>query len=222
MGIFLVRGSIIGANVRTREACGTFTAAHAILRRVAAEQRPKIFEGARDIILSLSVVVVMMLLVVGATGLCSVNPETAQGPVQEVDEETFLDTQARAGIGAIRDPQMPEDWQANAARRSQLGGETATVVSWLTADGNYVESTQTQVSAEDAGEKYDANYRGLNSTREVAGHQVRVLASDDDSVRRLWIVDLGDARLIISGAAPDEEFAAATEAFIKTKPISGK
>ena len=222
MGIFLSPGSIIGANVRTREACGTFTAAHAILRRVAAEQRPKIFEGARDIILSLSVVVVMMLLVVGATGLCSVNPETAQGPVQEVDEETFLDTQARAGIGAIRDPQMPEDWQANAARRSQLGGETATVVSWLTADGNYVESTQTQVSAEDAGEKYDANYRGLNSTREVAGHQVRVLASDDDSVRRLWIVDLGDARLIISGAAPDEEFAAATEAFIKAKPISGK
>ncbi|ERS42412.1 hypothetical protein HMPREF1287_00179 [Corynebacterium sp. KPL1986] len=222
MGIFLVIGGINGANVRTREACGTFTAAHAILRRVAAEQRPKIFEGARDIILSLSVVVVMMLLVVGATGLCSVNPETAQGPVQEVDEETFLDTQARAGIGAIRDPQMPEGWQANAARRSQLGGETATVVSWLTADGNYVESTQTQVSAEDAGEKYDANYRGLNSTREVAGHQVRVLASDDDSVRCLWIVDLGDARLIISGAAPDEEFAAATEAFIKAKPISGK
>ena len=55
-----------------------------------------------------------------------------------------------------------------------------------------------------------------------AGHQVRVLASDDDSVLRLWIVDLGDARLIISGAAPDEEFAAATEAFIKAKPISGK
>ncbi|MER0105046.1 DUF4245 domain-containing protein [Corynebacterium sp. KPL2895] len=189
---------------------------------MAAEQRPKIFEGARDIILSLSIVVLMMLLVVGATGLCSVNPETAQGPVQEVDEETFLDTQARAGVGAIRDPQMPEGWQANAARRSQLGGETATVVSWLTADGNYVESTQTQVSAEDAGEKYDANYRGLNSTREAAGHQVRVLASDDDSVRRLWIADLGDARLIISGAAPDEEFAAATEAFIKAKPISGK
>ena len=206
--------------MRTREACGTFTVAHAILRRVAAEQRPKIFEGARDIILSLSVVVVMMLLVVGATGLCSVNPETAQGPVQEVDEETFLDTQARAGIGAIRDPQMPEGWQANAARRSQLGGDTATVVSWLTADGNYVESTQTQVSAEEAGEKYDANYRGLNSMREVAGHQV--LASDDDSVRRLWIADLGDARLIISGAAPDEEFAAATEAFIKAEPISGK
>ena len=161
--------------MRTREACGTFTVAHAILRRVAAEQRPKIFEGARDIILSLSVVVVMMLLVVGATGLCSVNPETEQGPVQEVDEETFLDTQARAGIGAIRDPQMPEGWQANAARRSQLGGDTVTVVSWLTADGNYVESTQTQVSAEEAGEKYDANYRGLNSMREVAGHQVRVL-----------------------------------------------
>ena len=71
--------------------CGFLKAGRAILRRVAAEERPKIFEGAKDISLSLAVVVIMMLLAVGATGLCSINSETQQGAVQEVDEQTFLD-----------------------------------------------------------------------------------------------------------------------------------
>jgi len=202
--------------------CGFLKAGRAILRRVAAEERPKIFEGAKDISLSLAVVVIMMLLAVGATGLCSINSETQQGAVQEVDEQTFLDTQARAGVGAIRNPEMPEGWEANAARRVDMGGENATVVSWVTADQGFVESTQTQVAANEAGEAYDANYRGIESTREVKGHQVRVLESDDDSVRRLWVTDLGDARLIISGAADDSDFEAATAAFIDAAPIAEK
>ena len=103
-----------------------------------------------------------------------------------------------------------------------MGGENATVVSWVTADQGFVESTQTQVAADKAGEAYDANYRGIESAREVKGHQVRVLESDDDSVRRLWVTDLGDARLIISGAADDSDFEAATAAFIDAAPIAEK
>lgn len=202
--------------------CGFLQAGRAILRRVAAEQRPKIFEGAKDISLSLAVVVIMMLLAVGATGLCSINSETKQGAVQEVDEQTFLETQARAGVGTIRNPDMPEGWEANAARRVDLGGENATVVSWVTADQGFVESTQTQIAADKAGEEYDADYRGIASTREVGGKTVRVLESDEESVRRLWITDLGDARLIISGAANDSDFEAATAAFIDAAPIAEK
>ena len=70
--------------------CGFLEAHRAILRRVAAEERPKIFEGAKDISLSLAVVVIMMLLAVGATGLCSINSETQQGAVQEAVSSTHL------------------------------------------------------------------------------------------------------------------------------------
>lgn len=58
---------------------------------MAAEEKPKIFEGAKDIILSLGVTVIAMLLVVGATGLCTINPETKPGPIQNVDAKTFGD-----------------------------------------------------------------------------------------------------------------------------------
>ena len=51
---------------------------------------------------------------------------------------------------------------------------------------------------------------------------MRVLESDEESVRRLWITDLGDARLIISGAANDSDFEAATAAFIDAAPIAEK
>ena len=42
--------------------CGFLKAGRAILRRVAAEERPKIFEGAKDISLSLAVVVILSLI----------------------------------------------------------------------------------------------------------------------------------------------------------------
>ena len=63
-------------------------------RRVAAEEKPKIFEGARDITLTVGVILIMMFVAVGATGLCSVNPEKS-GPVQDVDASTFLAMEAR-------------------------------------------------------------------------------------------------------------------------------
>ena len=42
-------------------------------------------------------IVVIMLVAVGATGLCTFNPgKPEQGPVQEVDARTFLDMEARS------------------------------------------------------------------------------------------------------------------------------
>lgn len=183
--------------------------------RVAAEEKPKIFEGARDIILSLGVTVIAMLLVVGATGLCSVNPETKKGPVQDVDATTFLEMEARATGAVIRNPQMPEGWAPTAARRSAVAGENASVVSWLTAEEGYVESTQTQVSIEEAEKGYDSNYRANESEREVAGKKVKILESDDANVRPLWITDLGDSRLVLSGSASEADYETTIEAFAK-------
>ncbi|MFS0332398.1 DUF4245 domain-containing protein [Corynebacterium striatum] len=180
---------------------------------MAAEEKPKIFEGAKDIILSLGVTVIAMLLVVGATGLCTINPETKPGPIQNVDAKTFLEMEARATGTVIREPKMPEGWSPTAARRSAVAGENAAVVSWLTADEGYIESTQTKVSAEEAEKGYDSNYRAKQSEREVAGLKVKVLESEDADVRPLWIADLGDARLILSGSAADADYETALKAF---------
>ena len=185
---------------------------------MAAEEKPKIFEGARDIILTVGRILIMMFLVVGATGLCTVNPEKT-GPVQDVDASTFLEMEARTQGAVIREPQLPEGWQPTAARRMQMGAESGAVVSWLTPDEGYVESVQTQVALDDVPAAYDSTYRANSEQRHVAGHDVQVLTSDDKGVRPLWITDLGDARLMLTGSAADADYETALAAFVDAAPL---
>ncbi|MCL8492681.1 DUF4245 domain-containing protein [Corynebacterium sp. B5-R-101] len=185
---------------------------------MASEDKPKIFEDARDITLTVGVILIMMFLAVGATGLCSINPEKP-GPVQNVDAATFLEMEARGSGAVIREPVMPEGWQPTAARRKEMGGESGAVVSWLTAEEGYVESAQTQLALGDVPSAYDSNYRGNSERREVAGHDVEILSSDDKDVRPLWITDLGDARLVLTGSASDADYETALTAFTEAEPL---
>src|SRR5690625_2273835 len=97
--------------------------------RMAGEDKPKIFENGRDMMLSLGVIVVGMVAVVGTTGLCTINPETSDlSAVREVDGKAFLDMEARGAQGAIRVPDVPADWVANSARRAGIAQQPASVV----------------------------------------------------------------------------------------------
>ena len=61
-----------------------------ILKRVAKE-KPRIFQDSRDISINVVVIVVLMLLAVGFTGMCSFNPGRPEnGPVQEAVSYTHL------------------------------------------------------------------------------------------------------------------------------------
>ena len=104
-----------------------FVCSRAILKRMAGEDKPKIFENGRDMMLSLGVIVVGMVAVVGATGLCTINPETSDlSAVREVDGAEFLGLEARTPHGAgIRVPDVPQDWVANSARRAAIAQEPA-------------------------------------------------------------------------------------------------
>lgn len=169
--------------------------------------------------MSVGVTVLAMLAVVGATGLCSINPETREDQTPAVDARTFLELEARAGEIHVRDPQMPQGWKPNAARRTQIGGEPAPRVSWVTQAEGYVESTQTSLGVEEAIAGYDGQYRPNRSVRRVDKTDVLAAGSDDSSVRPLWVADLGDARVVITGAADDADFAAAVRAFALASPI---
>nr|WP_284523066.1 DUF4245 domain-containing protein [Corynebacterium aquatimens] len=64
---------------------------------MAKDSKPRVFQDGRDMLLNVIVVVVLMLVGVGATGLCTYNPgRPEQGPVQEVDARTFLSLESRA------------------------------------------------------------------------------------------------------------------------------
>ena len=187
---------------------------------MASDKKPRIFQDGRDIAINAVLIVVLMLVAVGATGLCSFNPGAPeQGPVQEVDAETFLDLESRAVDFPVRYPEMPEGWITNSARRSMLAGQPAPVVGWVTPDRGFIQLTQTGLDAEAAIENADSKPRTLDRTVDVDGHEVEVLASEEQDVRDLWVVDAGDARFVLTGAGEDREFEELIATALATAPI---
>lgn len=187
---------------------------------MATDKKPRIFQDGRDIAINAVLIVVLMLVAVGATGLCSFNPGAPeQGPVQEVDAETFLDLESRAVDFPVRYPAMPEGWITNSARRSMLAGQPAPVVGWVTPDRGFIQLTQTGLDAEAAIENADSKPRTLDRTVDVDGHPVEVFTSGEQDVRDLWVVDAGDARFVLTGAGEDREFEELIATALATAPI---
>lgn len=166
------------------------------------------------------IIVVMMLIGVGATGLCTYNPGRPEnGPVQEVDAETFLGLESRATNFPVRYPQAPEGWVTNSARRTMIDQQPAPVVGWVTKDGGYLQMTQTGADLDTAVAAQDTKPRPHERTETVAGHEVRVFSGDSSDVRDLWAVDAGDARMVFTGAGTAEEFHQLIEAALTAEPI---
>lgn len=170
--------------------------------------------------LSLAVIVVLMVVSVGATGLCTYEPGTPEnGPVREVDAATFMGMEARAASFPVRLPENPEGWMTNSARRGQVDGSPAPIVGWVTAERGFIQLTQTDVELDEAVRRVDPYLRDLDRTIEVADREVRVYHSDEASVRDLWVVDMGDARLLFTGAGSEEEFRTLIEATVAADPL---
>lgn len=188
---------------------------------MAGEDKPKIFENGRDMMLSLGVIVVGMLAVVGGTGLCTINPETSDlSAVREVDGEAFLDLEARAAQGAaIRIPDVPEDWVANSARRASVAQSPSSVVGWITPQEGYLSSWQTQVSLDDALAGFDEHFREQLETINIDGQDVIVASTEERNVRDVWAFDMEDERVLLSGTASEEEFTELVRAFLAVDPV---
>lgn len=170
--------------------------------------------------LSLLVSGIIMIGAVGFTGMCTYNPGAPeQGQVPEVDAGTFISMEARGMDFAVREPATPEGWSTNSARRSVVAAAPAPVIGYVTTDGGYIQLTQTGAAPEDAAAAYDGRWRDLTETYEVNGTEVQVFTSGDREVRDLRIVDLQDARVLLSGAATDEEFDELIANAIQAQPL---
>lgn len=170
--------------------------------------------------LSLVAIVVMMVVGVGATGLCSFEPGNPEnGPVPKADASAFLGMEAAGATFPVRLPEVPEGWTANSARRSSLGGQPVPVVGYITDHEGYLQLTQTGEPVAEAVRGYDENPRERDRAVEIEGVPTEVYTSADREVRDLWVADLGDARLLLSGAATEEEFRALIEATVKAQPL---
>lgn len=175
--------------------------------------------------MTINVIVIVLLMVgaVGFTGMCTFNPGRPEnGPVQEVDGATFMGMEARAVDFPVRFPQMPEGWVNNSARRSTIGESPAPVVGWVTPQEGYLQLTQTGADVETAVERVDSSPREKTGTQPIDAARdtyATVYTSEEADVRDLWVLELGDVRLLVKGEAGEEEFRELLATAIRTEPL---
>lgn len=175
--------------------------------------------------INVAVIVLLMVGAVGFTGMCSFDPGRPEnGPVQEVDGATFMGMEARAVEFPVRFPTMPEDWVNNSARRSTIGETPAPVVGWVTPQKGYLQLTQTDADVDTAVERVDSSPREKTGTQLIdvpgaPGQEALIYSSPEHDVRDLWVVDLGDVRLLVKGEAPEEEFRELLATTISMQPL---
>ncbi|MCU9519210.1 DUF4245 domain-containing protein [Corynebacterium sp. ES2794-CONJ1] len=185
-----------------------------------AEEKPRIYQSGRDITLSLGAILIVMVVAVAPTGMCSTTVGAPEfGPVKEVDARAFLSLESRAMPYPLRLPQAPQDWVANSARRSSIDGQPATVVGWVVAESGYIKMTQTGLPADIAIAEYDNNPRELVARYQIQGTPVKLYESPDKGVRAVRLIDLGNVRILFSGAANDQEFDTIIAGTILTDPV---
>ncbi|AGP31207.1 DUF4245 domain-containing protein [Corynebacterium terpenotabidum] len=190
-------------------------------------EKPRMFTGTRDIVISLAVLLVVVFFSVGFTGLCSFNPGPAErsGPVQEVDIETILQSDAR-GLGIpIRLPELSDSWQANSVRRTMVDNEPSSKAGWVIDEQVFLALTQTVAELKDAVDDEDGEYREETDTFVVpaaqssTGEDVTWQIWSGDDVKEIWAVDLGDVRLLISGTATRSQYETLATAAVKAQPL---
>ncbi len=169
---------------------------------------------------SVAVIVIVMVALVAFTGMCSFDRGTPENaPVNKVDEKTFLEIEAQGESFPVRLPAVPDGWTANSARRSAIAGENAPTVGWVIGNDGYLQLSQTAVPLDQAIEGFDGNVRQLDHTYDLAGKQVSVYTSSEKDVRDIRAVDLGDVRLLVTGAATDDDFNALLTATMSATPL---
>lgn len=172
-------------------------------------------------ILTLAVMALALVLTVGFTGLCSFNPgEPESGPVREVDSGAFLQMEAQRVPYPLRAPETPEGWTPNSTRAGQAAGHPTTILGFVTANGDYVHALQTDAPAEDL--PADGKARISAGTVDVDGVTWEVREGNEANVRRTWVADLGDVRVLLEGSASDDEYRALAEAMQKAPTVADR
>ncbi len=166
---------------------------------------------------SLVVLMALCAAIAGIAGLCTFSPSgPEQGPIPEFDAEASLRQDARSLGFPVRSPAAPEGWTSNSGRVQDFAGTTSSHVGWVTGERSFVELVQTD-AALDAFRTLSGGPRPSRSVVPVSGREWTVFTGDD--VRPVWALDLGAARVAVTGSAPTSDFEALAAAVQDTDPL---
>ncbi|GED97212.1 DUF4245 domain-containing protein [Gordonia crocea] len=194
--------------------------------------KPRILNSSRDMIMSLLALLALVALVVVSSRNCSVGLTGGAGDdkIPPFNVQAALKADAASMSFPIREPSLPSSWKPNSGTRDQIGDKLVSTVGWVTPSGFYLGLSQTD-AAESAllptlnpNRETDGDLSGTG-TREIDGRRwVTYVVGDrlapSDGVRKVWIADLGDVRIGLSGKATEADFTTLARAVVLAVPIA--
>lgn len=174
-----------------------------------APARPRSVKTVQGLLLTLVPLVLGVLAIAGLAGQCAFNPGAADprgGAVRTVDAGQQLPVLARSASFPVRVPQPAPSWRSNSAGLDRLGRDVVVRVGWITPEGGYLRLSQSSAA------RHELLSAGTGARPEPAG-TVRVRDRDwavhaTADGARVWLADLGEVRLLITGSAGEPEYRA--------------
>ncbi|MBM7457781.1 DUF4245 domain-containing protein [Rhodococcus coprophilus] len=186
-----------------------------------ASDKPRILNDSRDMAWSLIPLVALCLLIAAIASQCSFSPGgPTAGPVPSFDVDAGLQYDARELGFPIRQPEVPDEWQANSGSRSIIagaqGGDSSTV-GYITEAGRYVRFTQSDAGPTELVSFVAGGSRAVTDFREIDGREWVVYGGE--GVEPLWVSDFGDVRILIGGSGDEAEFTTLATAAGQAEPL---
>ncbi|MGB2951223.1 MAG: DUF4245 domain-containing protein [Rhodococcus sp. (in: high G+C Gram-positive bacteria)] len=188
-----------------------------------ANSKPRILNNNRDMVWSLIPLVIACLLIAGIASQCTLSPGgPTQGPIPNFDVDAALQFDASQLDFPIRNPQVPADWTPNSGSSRTISGDQGGDVSnvgYISDSGRYNRLTQSDAS-ETVLVRYvvEGEERYPSGTETVDGTEWVVYERQGDEP--VWVTDLDDVRLLITGSGTAEEFTTLAAATTSAEPLT--
>lgn len=175
-----------------------------------ADKKPRILQNNKDMAWSLIPLILACLVIAAIAGQCSLRvggPEV--GEIPRVDAGASLQADADSLPFPIRSPRVPDGWIPNSASRPSVTGSDspASIIGFVTVDTTFLSLTQSDASEQDL-VRYTAGDRRISpSGAETISDVDWVVYGGEDS-EPVWVADLGDSRVAITGSGSQDDFVA--------------
>ncbi|MFT3899423.1 MAG: DUF4245 domain-containing protein [Gordonia sp. (in: high G+C Gram-positive bacteria)] len=194
-------------------------------------EKPRILNSSRDMIWSLLVLLVLVALVAISSRNCSVvgTRDSDADKIPPFNVNAALRADAAAMPFPIRQPALPSNWKPNSGTNGNAGPARVSTVGWITPTGYYLGLSQTGGTEADLLPLLNPNAEKEGAlagtgTRDIEGRRwVTYVAGDrlapDEGVRKVWVADLGDVRIGLSGKATEADFTTLARETVKAPPL---
>lgn len=184
--------------------------------------KPRLFQDGRDMFWSMAPLVVACIVLAGMLGMCAFTPSgPTVGKPPAYDAHAALQADARQFPFPVREPSLPEGWQANSGGRESIDGAPLSKVGYLSPSGAYMAVAQSGAVEEKLVAK-------LNDSVVASGAQdvdgvTWVKYEGGEGAEPVWATRLASptpgTTVAITGAGTPENFRSVAHAVQTAKPL---